>query len=96
MRMSPEAPVSVATRLRALLRPDTASPAPDRPRDLTRTPDDGLTVLPSPLDGLKAETRRRLGECAGVMDITEQAALSVAVHRLWMDLRAQEAETDMG
>ena len=43
----------------------------------------------------RRETARRMRECATALDMSLGAVLSLAVHKMWMDLRAQEADTRM-
>lgn len=75
-------------RLSALLHsPDIPTPAAP---SLERA--GHLRVLPSPLDALKPESRDRLKECAAMLDVTEGAALHLAVRELWVRIRAEEAD----
>ena len=104
-----EATVSAAARIHNLLfhilppGPYVAPDEPDEPEidepddaeaDCIRLVAEGrgnkaITIRP------RGETTRRLRECATTLDVTLGAALALAVHKMWMDLRAQEANTSL-
>lgn len=81
--------MTLRRRVRAFLSPETSERVL-RPSDASTAV--GLVALPSPLENLPAETRKRLRECADAYDLSETSTLNIAVRELWTRLRAEEIE----
>lgn len=88
--------MSRLTTLRARLSAALATEAHAGPQavpDAAQGTPPTLRAVPGPLDALRHASRERLRDCAKELDVSETAALAVAVRELHQRLLADAAET---